>query len=308
MLVDFILLLLFLAFLIKSADWAIKYSTLLAETLNISKFIIGFIIVAIISILPETFISLTSALSGVPEFGLGTLFGSNIADLTLIIAIIIFVIKRPLKVESKIIKNQWLQIGIILTPLLLGFDGEYTRLEGAALLISGLIFYYFTLKGTGVNIKTVHHRFYLKNLLLLIVSMLCLIVASHFTVSYGIDLARELNISPLYIGMFMVGIGTTLPEFLFSLHAAKNSQDSLALGDILGTVTADATIVVGLLAIISPFVFPQKIIYITGIFMMVAIVLLFQFMKSGKVLSRKEGFALFIFYLLFVLTEMYFSR
>jgi Ca2+/Na+ antiporter len=75
-------------------------------------------------------------------------------------------------------------------------------------------------------------------------------------------------------------------------------------GDLLGTVLADATIVVGILALISPFNFPIKIIYVTGVFMVISSFLLFYFMKSGKTLTRSESFILFIFWIVFILTEL----
>ncbi|KKT06589.1 MAG: Na+/Ca+ antiporter, CaCA family [Parcubacteria group bacterium GW2011_GWA2_43_17] len=90
---------------IKGATLAIKYSSKIAESFNLSKYIIGFIVIALISILPETLISINSALSGMPEFGLGTLFGSNIADLTLIFAILIIYAGRGMKIESKVLQN-----------------------------------------------------------------------------------------------------------------------------------------------------------------------------------------------------------
>lgn len=308
MVINFVLLIIFLLVLIKTADWSIRYSTLLAEGLNLSKFVIGYMVVAIISILPETFISLTAAFDGVPEFGLGTLLGSNVADLTLVIALIIFFSGHALKVESKIINNGWLQIGILLVPLILGFDGQFTRLEGVALLVAGIIFYYFTLKGSMSELKVAHHRFYLKNLVLLVGSMICLMLSAKWTVDYGVNFAHNLGINPLFVGMFIVALGTTLPEMMFSVRAAKRNHDSLAIGDILGTVTADATIVVGLLAVVSPFVFPQRLIYITGGFMMLAMMLLFRFMKTGKQISKIESLALFALYLLFLLTEIFLSK
>jgi len=90
MLLSFVLLIISLAVVIKSADLAIKYSTKLAESFHLSKYVVGFLIVSVISILPETFISITSAFEGIPAFGLGTLFGSNVADLTLVFVLVIF--------------------------------------------------------------------------------------------------------------------------------------------------------------------------------------------------------------------------
>jgi cation:H+ antiporter len=120
--------------------------------------------------------------------------------------------------------------------------------------------------------------------------------------------AGYIGVSPILIGMFIVGLGTTMPEFFFSLKSVGKRDDSLAVGDILGTVLADATIVVGILALVSPFSFPQKIIFVTGIFMVVASFLLFYFMKSGRRITKKEAHLLFFFWVIFVLVEFIVNR
>jgi len=304
MIFAFIFLLLAIFLIIKSADYAISYSSKIAEGLGLSKYVVGFLIISIISILPETLVSVTSAFEGVPSFGLGTLFGSNVADLTLVFALVLFVSHRNLKVESKIIKNAPLHIGVMIVPIMLGLNGYYSRIEGIILILLGTLFYLYVLKKHEYESNVVREKFSYKNLLLLIVSMGGLLIGAHFTVKYGVNLASILNISPVIIGMFVVGLGTTLPELFFSIKAAKSKHDGLALGDILGTVVADATIVVGIVAVISPFSFNGRIVYITGVFMVLAIILLFYFMKTGKVLTRKEGFLLLLFYTAFVLTEL----
>lgn len=283
---------------------ATKYAAQLAESFRLSKYTVGFIIVAVISILPETFISINSAIEGIPSFGLGMLFGSNVADLTLIFALLILFTGRGLKIESKILKNYNIYPFLLLFPLVLGLDGYFSRLEGIALIIAGGIFYYLALKngidGDVLPDKTNNYR---KNSLMLLLSMAILLVGSHFTVSSATSLAYYLGISPILVGMFIVGLGTTMPEFFFSLKSLRKNDDSLAVGDLLGTVLADATIVVGILALVNPFFFPQKIIYVTGIFMVVASFILFHFMRSGRKISKKEGYLLFIFWLVFVLVE-----
>lgn len=308
MLLSFVLLIISLAVVIKSADLAIKYSTKLAESFHLSKYVVGFLIVSVISILPETFISITSAFEGIPAFGLGTLFGSNVADLTLVFVLVIFLSRRNLKIESKIIKNSFLYIGIMLIPILLGIDGFYSRLEGIVLILIGLLFYVFVLKKSNYDTKVDRQKFKPVYLFLLLLSMGALLLGSHLTVGYGVDLAKTLGVNPILIGMFVVALGTTLPEMLFSIRASRHHHDDLALGDILGTVIADATIVVGIVAVISPFVFNPRIVYITGIFMVLATILLFSFMKSGKVITKKEAFLLLLFYLLFVSTELLVDR
>lgn len=304
MLVNIFVFLVSLYMVIKGSTLATTYAGRLAESFNLSKYTVGFIIVAVISILPETFIAINAALNGVPSFGLGMLFGSNIADLTLIFAILVLYAGRSLKVESKILKNRTVYPFVLLLPLVLGLDGYFSRLEGVALIIAGGIFYYVALRsGADGSVSLVRGEKRFKTTICLVFSMLLLLVGAYFTVESATELANAVDMSPILIGMLIVGLGTTMPELFFSLRSVKRHDDSLAIGDILGTVLADATIVVGILALVSPFHFPQKIIYITGSFMIFAAFLLFHFMRSGKTLTKREATILFVVWLIFVLTE-----
>ncbi len=288
---------------------ATKYSAKLAENFHLSKYIVGFVIIAFISIIPETLISINAAIAGIPEFGLGTLFGSNVADLTLIFAILIIYAGRGIRIESKILKNVRLYPFFLFLPLLFGLNGSYSRVEGVALILAGSLFYYLVFKnGMEVSERLHNGDGKYKNFLLLLVAMAMLLVGSHFTVTSATDLAHTLKISPILIAMLVVSLGTTMPELFYSLKSVKKKDDGLAIGDIMGSVLADATIVVGILAVISPFSFPVKIIYITGAFMVVASLVLLSFMKSGRKISRKEGFMLLAFWVIYALTEFIMSR
>lgn len=289
---------------IASALYANKYATRLARSFNIPSYTIGFIIIAIISILPETFIALNSAINGIPEFGFGMLIGSNVIDLTIIIALITFLSRRPIKVESKILKSQIFYPLILIIPIVLGLDGALSRPEGATLIIVGFIFYYIALRQHGGDLSESKSRDHIRPLLLLLLSMLTLLVFSNFVVTSATHIAEGLAMSPVLIGILIIGIGTALPELIFSLRAMKERNDELAIGDILGTVLADATIVVGLLALAMPFTFPRTIIYVAGVFMVTAAFILFSFMYSGKEITQREGFALAILWIAFVLTEI----
>ena len=298
-----------LAVIVKGATLATKYAARLAESFRLSKYTVGFIVVAIISILPETFIALNSAMEGSSAFGLGMLFGSNIADLTLIFAIIIFAAGRQVKIESKIFNKNKIYPVLLLLPLVLGLDGNFSRIEGLALMLVGAVFYYMVFRSdtdrTAIT-NSPYNRY--KSLGMLLLSMVALLVGAHFTVRSASALAYGLGINPILIGMLIVGLGTTMPEFSFSLKSVRKKEDTLAVGDILGTVLADATVVVGLLALVSPFSFPQKIIYITGVFMLLASLLLFILMYRGKALSKKDALLLFGFWLVFVIVEFLANR
>lgn len=302
---DLLIFLFSLLVVVKAADSAIRYSSNLADSLHLSKHVVGFLIVAGISVLPETLISIQSAFQGIPSFGVGTLFGSNVADLTLVFALVLlFAGRKGLKVESKVLKDQyWYFLGLAI-PLILGYNGFYSRWEGIAMILTGVLFHIYALKRDKQEVKKVKVEFSYKSLGFLVASMALLLLGSHFTVESGVAVADALHISPVLVGMFFVGVGTTLPELIFAIKAARHHFDSLALGDVLGTVMTDATIVMGIVAIIQPFAFDKRLVHLTGFYMLFAAVLLFYFMQSGRILKKKEGLFLFAFYLLFVFTEL----
>jgi cation:H+ antiporter len=285
-----------LAFVVKSANLAIEYSTHVAKSLRISTQVVGFLLIAFISVLPETAISLTSAWQGVPSFGLGTLFGSNVADLTLVLALITF-FAREIKVQKSILKMNWRFVGVMLAPLLMGLNGHYSRPEGILMMLLGGLFFYYILRKERKQMSSVEYSFSYKSLFLLLVCMAVLLVSAQFTVEYGVAFAHDIHLHPVFIGLVLVALGTTLPEFFFSLKAVEKHRDGLALGDILGTV------IVGLIAVIHPFSFDSNIIYVTGLFMFLAAALLFFLMHTGRTLSKKEGILLLVFYVLYVLVE-----
>lgn len=295
--------------IIKGATLATRYSFEIAESFKLSKYIVGFIVVAVISIIPEIFISVNSAIEGVPSLGLGTLFGGNVADMTLVFAIIIFFAGRGIKINSKILEENIVYPFILLIPIVLGLDGYYSRWEGAGLIITGLIFYFLAFRNNKEkpivsSTEVIEKKSRGKYVLLLLFSMSILMLGAHFIVTSTINLASYMGISSAIIGILIIGVGTTMPELFFCLSAVKKNHDSLAIGDLLGTVLADATVVIGLLALISPFYFPQKIIYSTGIFMVASSFMLFYFMRSGRFLSKRESYFLLSFWILFVFVEI----
>lgn len=289
---------------VKGATMSTRHASSLAHGFSLSKYTVGFIIIAIISILPETLISINSSLEGVPSFALGMLFGSNIADLTLIFALIVLITGRGIKIDGHIVKNRNIFPFLLLLPLVLGFDGYYSRLEGLALIIAGALFYLLALRKGIDNTEVPNAKEgRIKGFVMLLLSLAILLVGAHYTVESATSIASIIGVSPILIGMLVVGLGTTIPEAAFSLNAVRKNDDSLAVGDILGTVLADATVVVGILSLINPFYFPRQIIFITGIFMVLASIITFNFMKSGRAISRREAWLLVAFWIIFVIVE-----
>jgi len=291
--------------LVQGSTLATKYAASVAVSFRLSRYTIGFLVIAGISILPETMVSLNAAFAGVPAFGLGTLLGSNVADLTLIFTLLVFLTGRSVQVEQRILKNHVLYPLILLLPIVLGLDGAFTRIEGAGLLLAGGIFYYLSLRGDFKSgMQNTKHKIKYREGAYLLGSLVLLLAGAHFVVESATALAVMWNITPVLIGLLIVGLGTTMPELFFAYKALKRQDDSLAIGDVLGTVLADATIVIGLLALVNPFSFPQTMIYIGGLFMVVSSLILFLFMRSGKVFTKNEATVLLLIWLTFILVEV----
>jgi cation:H+ antiporter len=296
--------------LMRSSDKAIIFSSKLSKSFHIPEYIVSFLLVAVISVLPEASISIISSINGTPELGLGTLFGSNVADLTLVFGIVALFSLKGVGIKSNIIKNYNIYLMLLLFPILLGFDGNYSRFDGIVLIFSGSLFFIKLIhdhKGYKKKNKIDYKEKKFKNIFLLIISLVFLIIGAYLTVKFGVNFANEIRIPPVIIGLTVISIGTCLPELLFSIRAVKKKHDELALGDILGTVLTDATIIVGIMALIKPFNFDPKIVYVTGISMLLAGFLSIQFMKSDKFLTKKEGVYLLIFYIIFLLVEFVIS-
>ena len=303
---NLILFLAFLVVLVKSSDYAVIYSSRLAKRFHLPEFVVSFFIIAIISALPEATIAIISALDGTPELGFGTLLGSNIADLTLIFGIVALFSSGGLKVKSKILQNNIFYLGLLLLPLILGIDGKFSRIDGAILITSGLIFLFMIYRESKKFTKKFNHTErgpFLKSSILLLLSLGIALASAKFTVDYAINFAYDINIPAILIGITIIALGTCLPELIISIRAVKKNLDEIALGDILGTVITDATIILGLVALISPFSYELQNIYITGTAMFLAGLTAMIFMKSDQSLNKTEGLLLMLFYVIFVFLE-----
>ena len=305
-LINLALSLVFLFILIKCASYAIRYSSRLAKALHFPEFIVSFFIIALISVLPESTIAIISALNGNPEVGLGTLLGSNVADLTLVFGIVALVSSNGIKVKSKILGNNVYYIILLLFPLILGFDGRFSRGDGLILVLLGVLFFskiYMVSRSYHKETNNIKKEPFFKSLTFLILSLAVLLLSAFLTVKFAVNFANDANIPAILIGVTILALGTCLPELIFSIKAVKINHDGLALGDILGTVITDATIILGLVALISPFSYNPYNIYITGTAMFLAGVVVTAFMKSDRSINKREGVILILFYILFIFIE-----
>jgi cation:H+ antiporter len=290
--------------LVKSAEYAVKSTAHIARFLRMTEFVTSFILVAFISSLPEGFISIISAIKGDPSIGMGTLLGGNIADLTLILGLVALA-GHPIAIHSSIIKRDLYFAILMLLPILLGLNGILSRLDGIILLSTGIIFMLVLLKERAYFHKPYDGKdHWLKYAAILGASIAVMLLSAHFIVQSSHSLALGLGIPSLLIGLVLVALGTTLPEFTFSLQSIRKGHGDLAIGDLLGTVIVDACIIMGITAIITPIAVNVPILLVIGLFTLFAVVFSLLFMRTDGILTKNEAMTLIFFYLAFVVVQI----
>jgi len=227
--------------------------------------------------------------------------------LALVFGVIALISNKKVVVKSEVLKKNFYYLVLLLFPIIMGFDGYLSRTEGVLLIIAGLSFFLSLCIESRIFRKKYNHikdHSLFKNISLLILSIVVLTLSANYAIKFGVDFAHGIKISPILVGLTMVSIGSCLPELFFSIKAVKTNHNSLALGDVLGTVITDATIIVGIIAVISPFYFNPLIIYVTGVAMFIAGALTIAFITTGKALNKLEGLYLIFFYICYIMTEL----
>lgn len=299
-----LLFILSLFVIIRGARLVVKHAPALALLLGLSGFLTSFLVIGVVSVFPELSIAVISGIQGIPTLGLGTLFGSNVADLTLVLGIAALFAKRGLKIKSDFLKDDLVLIAPLLAPVFLGLDGEFSRLDGSVLVTVGLLLFVFLYrkdKRTALDEKVSARGDDLyKSVSFFALGLAALIGGAYATVVLAGKIAGFLSLPEVLMGISFVTLGTLLPELSFSMKAAREEKGELILGDILGIVITDITLVLGLMALLSPFAFDPKLVSLTGFAMVFAAIISLNFMKSGRLLSKNEGVILILLYILFL--------
>ncbi len=246
-----------LAVLIWSADTFIDGATNLAVKLNMPSFLIGVIILGVGTSAPEMVVSALSALDGSPGIALGNAFGSNIMNIALVLGMAAII--SPIAIKANVIKHD--MMFLIAATALVAFqlsDGKLTLTEGVIMLVALAIVLLaqiiLSLKGrqtddiphenAGINTS--------KAIFSLVVGLVLLVLSSRIIVFGAVELARLWGLSELLIGLTIVAIGTSLPELVASIVAARRGESDMALGNIVGSNLFNTLGVVGLATVISP--------------------------------------------------------
>jgi cation:H+ antiporter len=292
-------------FLVKGAEFAVKHVTVVARHYRISEFVVSFVVVGFVSTFPEFFVLIMSALDGTHTLGLGTVLGNNITDLTLVLGLIALS-AGALRVESREIRHDFVFVLLTLLPVVLALDGELTRVDGFILLIAGAGYIRELVRDSKAFSKVFKDGFpgtFVRSAILFGVSLGVVLLSSWFVVRFAEGLAADLELPLLVVGLVIVALGATLPELTFGIRAAMKGTSNLALGQLLGCVILDATIVIGIVALVSPFTLAIPRVAMAGIFTAVSAGIAVWLLGSEKGLTRLHGIVLVLLYVLFAVTQ-----
>lgn len=288
--------------LIKGADWFVDGSSSIAKLLKVSPLIIGLTIVAMGTSAPEAAVSLSAALNGENDIAFSNVIGSNIFNLLFVLGICSII--KPVHAESGIVKRD-IPFSIIITIILLLFCLNLTigRFEGLALFIVFLGFIglmiYLALKNKASdeddNIKVMTP---IKSIIYVIIGLAAIIWGGDTVVNSASEIAESFNISPTLIGLTIVSIGTSLPELVTSIVAARKGQSDIAVGNVIGSNIFNILFILGFSAVISP-------LSIAGVSVIDTIILIavstmaFLFCFRNKIFSRTSGIVFVLSYLIY---------
>jgi len=306
-------LLLFIAaivVLIISGSVMVKSLVKIAAFLHVSEYVIGFIILAFATSLPELFVGISSALNHTPGIILGTVIGSNIANLTIIIGIPVL-LARGIRIESKKTKvdSLWMT-GLALLPLILMIVGSTISRIDAIILLAAFGAYTFKLIKEGKQFSKeienkISRKMMVASVALFIGSLVLLYFSSDFTVRYASLMAIDFAIPAIFIGLFMVAIGTSLPELVSGISAVMHGHHEMGVGNIIGSVIANSTLVLAVSALIFPITSTFMLFIVSISFMFVIAIIFTTFVEEGDKIRLMEGLALVLLYVLFLIVQFF---
>lgn len=295
--------------LIKAIDVFISSATNLAQHLNISGYTISFLLVAVGTSLPEIVVSITSAMEGKSALAYGNAMGSNITLITLIIAIPIL-LGTSIATRSVLhSKDAYYATFFAFLPIMLSIDGKINRTDGVVLLIAYIV-YVTSVMRRSRGIEKIVQQFEPSNAwkegVLFALSLAGLLLASRGIVFAALNISSSLGWALSFVGLTITALGTSLPEIAFVLSSNSKDNQREILGDIVGSVAANSTVVMGIASIIYPIELAHPSLGSSTIFFLFISILLFlKFTISRERLEKFEAFILLIIYIAFVATEYY---
>ena len=311
---SFLILIIGFFFLIKGADIFVEGAASIARKFNVPAMIIGLTIVAMGTSAPEAAVSITSSLAGQNDMSVANVVGSNFFNILMVLGVSAVIAKLPVQKET--IKKETPFLIIVSSMLLVfGLDLKMNRMEGLILLF---VFVYFLISTVKRSKNSVTENYDCSNevaittdteiseeismpktILICIVGIAGIVIGGDMVVNSATSIAKSFGMSANLVGLTIVAVGTSLPEFVTSIVAIKKGETEIAIGNVIGSNLFNILLVLGLAVFINPITI-SMLALIDIAFMVAITILLYLFMKKDYSLVKNQVFILIAIYLAYM--------
>lgn len=303
--------------LIKGADIFVDGASDIAKRFKIPHIIVGLTIVAFGTSAPEAAVSITASLNGQNDIAIGNIVGSNIFNLLGVIGIVSMI--SPIKVTKNIIIKEFpFAILASFVLIILSHDtkfqtypnNELTRGDGFILLSLFLIFLYYLFemaiisKDTTKNETDEEKPNLIKSIVFSIIGITAVVFGGDMVVDNASSIATSLGLSESLTGLTIVAIGTSLPELVTSVTAAKKGESDIAIGNVLGSNLFNIFFILGISSSIHT-ISIQSVAFIDMIIMLIVTILAYIFAFSKTTINKFEGAILTTSYIIYTIYIIY---
>lgn len=316
---DYILLIIGFVLLIKGADFFVDGSSSVAKILKVPTIIIGLTVVAFGTSMPELSVSVTAALRGSNDLAVSNVLGSNIFNLLVVLGCCALV--KPVAAKWSLLKKEF-PFSILITIILLLVDSDFSimkildgnqgfvlgRWAGLLFLILFVLYIYATVKSalrSRAEAKDMEEEEYktmspLKSGIYIVIGLIGIVWGGNLVVDGASNIALTFGWSQTFIGLTIVALGTSLPELVTSVVAARKGENDLAVGNVVGSNIFNILLILGVSSFITPITLDVTAVYDT-IILIIASIVVYVSAISKREIQRKEGILFLVCYFAFFL-------
>ncbi|MFG0589261.1 calcium/sodium antiporter [Acinetobacter sp. YQ_14] len=298
-----------LVLLVWSADKFIDGASATASHFGMPPLLVGMVIVGFGTSAPEIVVSVMAAIDGNPGLALGNAYGSNIANIALILGVTVLI--QPIMVHSAVVRKE-LPLLLLVTGICIFqiFDGVLSRNDAIIMLLMLVLYMGWTIwQGMRNQSDVLSHEFdhqlqekevpLKTSIFQLIFGLIVLVISSRLLVWGSVEIAQAFGVSELIIGLTVVAVGTSLPELASSIAAARKGELDIAIGNVIGSNMFNTLAVVGLAGIIHPTIVPPEVLQrdmvVMGTLTLSLLLFTLSFKGQGRIGRVKGSIWLFSF-------------
>lgn len=299
--------------LIKGADLFVEGSSSVAKIFKVPTVIIGLTIVAMGTSAPETSVSISAALQGANEIAVSNVVGSNFFNLLVVVGVCALL--QPINITKSLIKRDY-PYSIFATVLILAFlviglfvsgQPQLTRIDGIILLVAFVFYLVILIRFTLISIATGHKvdveevktRSLPVSIIFIVIGLAGVIYGGDFVVNSATAIATTFGMSNTLIGLTIVAIGTSLPELVTSIVAAKKGEADLALGNVIGSNIFNLLLVLGISSTVHTIEVKFDSIIDTSLLLIVNVVVLAIVLKKKSSIGKGVGVFMILMYVVY---------